>query len=303
LLVSERLFATCTSSRFLCIRENMTHNRFILEKDVLDPISNFFDFSGEPSPLWELPPEIFIHPSRRGTAVRIIFYKSSIHIICNHNSRVRILCQDSPVTVSSASSLSMASAASGNAVASAASSSIRNTRSFLDSYGFPTANQVSRTSVPAAPAGTGASAAANLIAVQSAQSTPAPQPSKALPASSKLTPVSGTSASGAANLPNLSAGNAKHHGHHGHHGHNRSASSGNASTSTSTSSSSSTTAASGPLGHLLPYASTPSTAIGWKPAVSSSTPTSALTAPIVAVVGSKQRAASLLAEAELSKRQ
>ena len=70
---SERLFATCTSSRFLCIRENMTHNRFILEKDVLDPISNFFDFSGEPSPLWELPAEIFIHPSMRSSAVRSNF--------------------------------------------------------------------------------------------------------------------------------------------------------------------------------------------------------------------------------------
>jgi pimeloyl-ACP methyl ester carboxylesterase len=70
---SERLFAACSSSRFLCIRENMTHNRFILEKDVLEPIANFFDFAGDAMPLWELDPMIFIHPSKRGTSLVPIF--------------------------------------------------------------------------------------------------------------------------------------------------------------------------------------------------------------------------------------
>ncbi len=72
---SERLFAACSSSRFLCIRENMTHNRFILEKDVLEPIANFFDFAGDAMPLWELDPMIFIHPSKRRTSlVPFVYY-------------------------------------------------------------------------------------------------------------------------------------------------------------------------------------------------------------------------------------
>jgi hypothetical protein len=71
---SERLFAACSSSRFLCIRENMTHNRFILEKDVLEPIANFFDFAGDAMPLWELDPMIFIHPSKRRTSLVLFVY-------------------------------------------------------------------------------------------------------------------------------------------------------------------------------------------------------------------------------------
>jgi hypothetical protein len=45
------------------IRDNMTHNRFSLDFDIVEPIAQFFDFSGEPADVWEVPPSIFHLPT------------------------------------------------------------------------------------------------------------------------------------------------------------------------------------------------------------------------------------------------